>query len=321
MSIGATLTLAVDDYQGKPLNWGIVNIDGYGFSCDAGAAEVGDGGIGILNITNGGRLRTNSWSYLGWSSMGTGAGGTVNVDGAGSKWNCTTYGISINMAAPGMLNITNGGVVTAPQLVIYGGGTKLAIDSQSLLEITIGGNGSVSGGSGGMTNNGIVRIAAGPAAQARQYTPISAGTLSGTGIWQALGGTWNLSSRQFTVSSLQTGASGAPVGIDLASIQRVLVSSSPTGGSLVREFRGGGNFDAAQLHGHDAQRRAADFARQPFGSRSVASGRLDLHDRQRLHAGRPRLSLRSASVRATLRKVWKSGITTAPCGHHSPRTT
>ena len=58
------------------------------------------------------------------------------------------------------------------------------------------------------------------------YTPISAGTWSGSGIYEAMGGTWNSTSHQFTVSAAQAGTAGTPVAIDLSQQQRVLVSGA-----------------------------------------------------------------------------------------------
>jgi hypothetical protein len=108
----------------------------------------------------------------------------------------------------------------------------LAIDSQSLLAINVGKSSSVSGGTGTITNDGTIRIGTGasPAAGAT-FTPISAGTWSGSGTYQALGGTWNSTSHVFTASAVQEGTSGSPVTIDLSSNQRVLISDSGDSGT------------------------------------------------------------------------------------------
>ena len=49
------------------------------------------------------------------------------------------------------------------------------------------------------------------------------------GVYQAVGGTWNAGTHQFTVSDVQTGESGTPIIIDLAQKQRLLVNDTPTG--------------------------------------------------------------------------------------------
>ncbi len=92
---------------------------------------------------------------------------------------------------------------------------------------------TVGGGAGTITNNGTIRILAGAGvpADATQYAPISAGTWSGGGTYQAIGGTWNTIGHTFTASSVTSGASGTPVALDLASAQRALVSDNGTGGT------------------------------------------------------------------------------------------
>ena len=68
------------------------------------------------------------------------------------------------------------------------------------------------------------------------YSPISAGSWGGTGTCQAIGGTWNATNHTFTASSVTSGTSGAPVSIDLASVQRVLVSDSGAGWEVGTSF-------------------------------------------------------------------------------------
>ena len=59
--------------------------------------------------------------------------------------------------------------------------------------------------------------------------PISAKTWSGSGTYQALGGTWNKTSHVFTVSTVKSGVSGKAVTINLLNQQRVLIDDSTTG--------------------------------------------------------------------------------------------
>ena len=68
------------------------------------------------------------------------------------------------------------------------------------------------------------------------YAPIQAVTWSGTGTYQAIGGTWNATNDQFTVSATQAGTAGTPVAIDLSQTQRVLVTDTASGASIGASF-------------------------------------------------------------------------------------
>ncbi|WP_292236685.1 autotransporter domain-containing protein [Mesorhizobium sp.] len=81
---------------------------------------LGDGGPGILTISNGGTL-TNTSSYIGW-----GGAGTVNVTGAGSAW-ISSLALSLGVnGGDGVLVVSNGATVasTGGHLGVgYGGAT------------------------------------------------------------------------------------------------------------------------------------------------------------------------------------------------------
>jgi T5SS/PEP-CTERM-associated repeat protein len=142
----------------------------------------------------------------------------VTVDGAASIW---TNSSSLNVGGSGIgtLNIADGGAVAA---------TNVSINSASLLAIDVasGSRLNAGNGTGTITNNGKVRILAGANASAGTYAPILATTWSGTGIYQAIGGTWN-ADHTFTASAVQTGAAGET--ITLNGNQRVLITDSETG--------------------------------------------------------------------------------------------
>ena len=92
-------------------------------------------------------------------------------------------------------------------------------------------------GSSGIANNGTIRVIAGAGVPAgTAYSPISAAIWGGTGTYQAIGGTLNASSHQFTASAVAMGTSGSPVSINLLSQQRVLVSDTSTGWSVGVSF-------------------------------------------------------------------------------------
>ena len=104
----------------------------------------------------------------------------------------------------------------------------MSVNTGSLLSIDAGANSKLSAGSyGWLTNDGTVQLLAGAGAVAKStYVPISAYFWTGTGTYQAVGGTWNATSHVFTVSGVQSGASGSPLPIDRDSTQRVSISDS-----------------------------------------------------------------------------------------------
>jgi T5SS/PEP-CTERM-associated repeat protein len=205
---------------------GIVNIDGVGSMWqNNGPLYVGHDGSGELHISGGGTLN-DTWSIIGYSPT---SAGLVTVDGAGSAWNNNTrldIGDNSGNNGKGTLSITGGGAVTAAQ--------SLRINSRSMLAIDVGRGSALSvySGNGAMfSNNGTVRILAGAGVAAGSYVPISlvtSGTWSGTGIYQAIGGTWNTTDHTFTASAVKAGASGAAVTINLADEQRTLINDSTT---------------------------------------------------------------------------------------------
>ena len=167
------------------------------------AAATSRSGNASLNITGGGVVSDGNYgAYIGYQSGST---GIATVAGVGSTWtnNGTLY---VGNSGTGTLNIAAGGAVAA---------TGVSIDSQSLLTIDVGDGSRLTVAGGTITNNGAVQIRAGalPAAGTKP-TPISAATWSGSGTYQTIGGTWNLSSHAFTVSNAVAGEAGTPVAIN-----------------------------------------------------------------------------------------------------------
>ena len=151
------------------------------------------------------------------------------ISGTGSQWNS---GGEIHVGydgGSGTLYASGGGTVSA---------TSVEIDSnQSLVAIDVGRGSSltVGGGTGAISNDGTVRILAGAGVPAGgTYTPVAAGTWSGTGTIQAVGGTWNAGNQQFTASTVVPATSGTPVQFDLSRQQRALISDPATGWSVGR---------------------------------------------------------------------------------------
>ncbi|KOO18460.1 hypothetical protein AC068_12120, partial [Morganella morganii] len=110
----------MDDFQGGT---GTVNISGTGSRLDVSSATInigGQGGIGYLNITEGGVLNHSSRSngyqgvYIGsfGGYQGTRTEGHVLVDGHGSQLNINDDQLAVGAFSHGTLDISNGAHVT-----------------------------------------------------------------------------------------------------------------------------------------------------------------------------------------------------------------
>ena len=197
---------------------GVVTVDGTGSTWTNNTSrtiQVGYNGGGTLSILNGGRV-------ISWGGSSIGSTGMVMVDGTGSTWT-NRSSLSVGSTGGGTLSITGGGTVTATSVTL-GSGSLLAIDvgCGSLLSV---------GGTGTFTNEWLstIRFLAGAGVAANtKYLPIP---VPGGYPMQAVGGTWDWFTAKFTASSVTSGTSGTPVSLDLASVQRVLVSDNGTGGT------------------------------------------------------------------------------------------
>jgi T5SS/PEP-CTERM-associated repeat protein len=232
---------------------GITTVDGAGSVWrNSGSLYVGyslyAGGTGTLAVANGGSVTSASSLYVGYSGSGTlaianggsvssaygyvggtaSSSGTVTVSGPGSIWT-NSSSLNVGYSGTATLSIVGGGTVT--------GGTSSSINGASLLAIDTGRGSSFTVGSGTIANNGKVRILAGAGMPAgNTYSPISAGTWSGAGTYQAVGGTWDAGSHLFTASSVATAASGVAASIDLSQQQRILVTDAASGWRLGESF-------------------------------------------------------------------------------------
>jgi T5SS/PEP-CTERM-associated repeat protein len=224
---GGTVTTTVtgisiaDNYSS-----GTINVSGPGSTWNAtctGGFYISRLGTSKLNITNGGKVVSSSATL----NLGYYGSGTAVVSGPGSSWNHTG---AITMGAAGRLFIGDGGAVTASGLVI---------NTPSLVttDIDRGSSLTISSGTGAITNNGTIRLVAGAAAGNGTYTPMSYGTMSGTGSVQALGGIWDGTSHTVTVSSAVSGAAGSALTADLATTQRFLFTDGSTGKSVGAAFQ------------------------------------------------------------------------------------
>jgi T5SS/PEP-CTERM-associated repeat protein len=216
---------------------GVVTVDGIGSTWTNGSGiDVGSSGDGTLNITGGGDVSDGYDSRIGHRS---GSVGVVTVDGTGSTWTIGQY-LDVGRDGDGTLNITGGGAVTVTKHCWINSQSLLAIDVGNGSTLTISGRKVYIGGV--ISNKGTVRVmaGAGPTAGAA-YSPISAARWSVSGTYQALGGTWDTDNHVFTVSEVESGASGAPVAIDLADKQRVLIDGGIIDWSLGVSFAATGS--------------------------------------------------------------------------------
>jgi T5SS/PEP-CTERM-associated repeat protein len=212
---------------------GAVTISGPGSKWDMSnglAVLVGCyGGTGSLSIRNGGTVVSDRMGY-GLSSIGYmfGSTGIAVVDGTGSTWTNTYTSVEVGNASlggTGTLSITGGGKVT---------GLAASVSYTSLLAIDVGRGSSLVAST--FTNGGTVRILAGAgvpfdSSHSVTYSPISATTWSGFGIYQPVGGTWDATNHLFTASGVTPGTSGSPVAIDRALVQRVLIDDDGEDGT------------------------------------------------------------------------------------------
>ncbi|MBN1393810.1 MAG: PEP-CTERM sorting domain-containing protein, partial [Pirellulales bacterium] len=185
---------------------------------------IGRSGEGTLSITAGGEVTSVFSSYIGYNSGST---GTATVDGTGSTWNnnSTIGKLYVGYSGNGTLHISGGGSVSA---------ASASINEQSIFSIDVGYSSllDVGGRSGTITNNGVVRILAGAGvAPNNVYSPISATTWSGSGVYQAVGGTWDEVEHEFTASAVVSSDESEQFSIFLNTNQRALIADDGAGGT------------------------------------------------------------------------------------------
>jgi T5SS/PEP-CTERM-associated repeat protein len=207
---------------------GLVTVDGAGSALNIVGEQfyVGYYGGGTLTVSQGASVTATSDVLVATYS---GSNAVVHVDGTGSNWS-NSSSLYLGSSGAATVSITGGAVASAG---------SISVNSPSLLAIDVGRGSSivVGGGAGTLANSGKIRLLAGAnVATGSNWSPIAAGVLSGSGTYQAVGGTWSAGSRQFTVSDVQSGASGAPVTIDLSQKQRIRVTDSSSGRVLGGSF-------------------------------------------------------------------------------------
>jgi len=141
---------------------GTVTLDGTGSTWTNSYLMVGNYGTGMLNITSGGLVTSNSGASVGANSTG---GGTVTVDGAGSQWITDTEGwhwLYVGDYGDGTLTVSNGGVVSSATSVIgnYTGSGAVTVTGNgsqwtNSAELVVGfeGTGTLTIADGGLVTN------------------------------------------------------------------------------------------------------------------------------------------------------------------------
>ena len=175
---------------------------------------VGGAGIGTLTVEDGGYLRSGGVSggdaYVGRSSGGK---GEVVVAGAGSRW-VNDHDAFLGYDGAGSLTVRDDGEMTSGTITVGSAGRIiLDVSGDDMISVTAS-----------LENNGTVRLVAGGGLVDGTYVPISAGSWSGTGSYEAFGGMWDGTLHTFTVAALLSGNSGVKTVVDLSDAPRLDVT-------------------------------------------------------------------------------------------------
>ena len=200
---------------------GTATVDGPGSTwTNTSSLSVGDSGSAGLSITNGGII-SNFYGYIGRYS---GSSGTATVDGTGSTWTNSNK-LYIGGSGTAILSLTGGGVITATGVSVN---TRHSSPLTSVAAVCL----RLPAAPARLLTT--ARFASSPGlAFRRQYCILTycRQTFSGTGTFQAVGGTWSITAHTFTASSVVAGTASTAIAMDLASAQRTLVSDNGPGGT------------------------------------------------------------------------------------------
>lgn len=149
---------------------------------------VGNYGKGKLSITNGATVTTNGVGNIAWGTSTTKSIGTATVDGTSSTWTVAyefDIGGTTNASGGiGLLTVSNGGTVTAPNAHVYGSGT---LAGKGTFTMTSGGTtleGTLAPSGGTLTIGGDLTFSVTPGntpALECNVTPASADNVSVSG--------------------------------------------------------------------------------------------------------------------------------------------
>jgi T5SS/PEP-CTERM-associated repeat protein len=225
--VGKNLSIGCDD-----LDTGRVTVDGAGSNLTGRTYYVSRNGFGTLSVTNG----ANASATMFRMGLNRGSIGTAVIDGAGTRLTASTEirvgSSSYSTGLTQRLSISDGASVAAPVVYVYYSGSTLTADVGKGSSLTVG------GGSGAVTNSGTIRLVVGAGAANGVYTPISYGTMTGTGAVQALGGKWDAATHTVTVSDADLVLAGRSKTIDTSVTQRLLIIDAPTAEVAGASFMG-----------------------------------------------------------------------------------
>ena len=214
----------------------------------SGFLAVGDEGTGTLAVTNGGTVSNTGNGYIG---LFADSSGTANVNGTGSTWTNTgglfVGGDDMAAAGTGLLQISNGGTVSAATTTIWNTGTLEIGASYTLTTGTL----TFAGGTlrtlaattfsndatlvaGGVNNEGIV-------VNSNGFTSTLSGVLSGSaGLTKAGTGTIILTNTNtyigdtnINAGSLIIDGSIASMNTNINSVSALLGGTGTIGGNVV----------------------------------------------------------------------------------------
>lgn len=142
-------TINSNTYLGKQIgSIGTINVDGTGSTWTSSIKIcVGTKGSGVLNITNGAIVTSESRNYIG---MESGATGMANVSGDGSTWTCNDLRVGYN--GTGTLTITGGATVTSVEGPSHPYAIMVGQNAGSMGMVTVDGTNST------WTNDGFLCI-------------------------------------------------------------------------------------------------------------------------------------------------------------------
>ena len=129
-TVQSGLTAYLGDDKGST---GTATVDGAGSLWDTNfRLRVGNKGVGILNVTNGGRITTENDGVVGWLATGN---GTVTVDGVSSSWEIDGE-FQVGDRADGVVTVSGGALISNV------GNGSVGKRKGSSGVVTVGGSGS-----------------------------------------------------------------------------------------------------------------------------------------------------------------------------------
>jgi T5SS/PEP-CTERM-associated repeat protein len=245
---GGKITLGAGYIGRGPGSHGTIHITGSGSAWIGDSPSwlfLGEYGNGTLRVDHGGVISV----VHGYVAVESTSGSTATITGSGSVW-ANSDDLTVGYCGVGVLTVGDRGKVTAP---------SLTINSSSVVNLHVSGDDMIELGSsaalGNIANAGKVNLSADAFLAAGIYSPFvevsgSPWHLSGTGSYNAFGGTWDGGARTFTVAAATLGDAG--VSCPVSSAERLLITDSASGRRVGASFgtvADGTSFTATPLSG------------------------------------------------------------------------